>query len=108
MSIRRCCVCQQPIEHLAAARTTCGHPRCQRANRGRPRRKPPERSVHVAIARAKAAAMSADEKGRARITQLMDDALAAGIDTTTAAVMTAKATGETVATVLSTYRAGLR
>ena len=52
--------------------------------------------------------MSADEKGRARITQLMDDALAAGIDTTTAAVMTAKATGETVATVLSTYRAGLR
>lgn len=108
MTIRQCCVCQQPIEHLAAARTTCGHPRCQRANRGRPRRKPPQPSVHDAIARAKASAMAADDKGRTRITQLMADALGAGIDMTTASVMTAKATGETVATVLSTWRAARR
>lgn len=31
--LRRCKICQQPIEHLHAYRTCCEHPRCKRANR---------------------------------------------------------------------------
>ena len=33
MPIRRCLVCEQPIEHLGPRRVSCGHPRCQRTIR---------------------------------------------------------------------------
>ena len=41
-TLRRCKICQQPIEHLDIRRVCCGHPKCQRANRNnkRLRKKP--------------------------------------------------------------------
>lgn len=32
-TLRRCRICNQPIEHLHKYRVVCSHPRCQRANR---------------------------------------------------------------------------
>jgi hypothetical protein len=46
-SVRRCKICQQPINHLSSNRVCCSHPRCQRINRSAPRKPRPKATGEI-------------------------------------------------------------
>lgn len=97
-SLRRCKVCKQPIEHLDARRVTCGHPRCQRANRNSKRLRP---GTNPSIARAATDwqdhyQREKDDEDRAltaKVTRGYAYAMARGADQKTALAWVAKGTG---------------
>jgi hypothetical protein len=99
-----CRVCGQPIRSKQKGRTTCGHPRCKRANRSRP---PASRAVPAykrAGARPPDRRNEPDGMGRERIRTLMALAIANGHTEAEALVIVANAAGESVAVVMSVWR----
>lgn len=117
MTLRRCMVCDQPIEHLKKNRTTCGHPRCMRTSRGmKPERRAAllsEQVPHQGYTRNMREAMERKamrqvERERERIIELMDKAMVAGSNMHDAMLHVARQVGETVAVVMSVWKSAGR
>lgn len=110
---RTCRWCQRPIASKDPRRLTCGHPVCKRkqsAHKDSKRDHSTEarygRRVPLTRAQLQAIQESPDTAGRERITEQMEAHRAAGMDWTTAVLTTAHRTGETVATVMQSYKSG--
>ena len=101
---RTCRVCGQLIQSKHKARTTCGHPRCVRANRSRPPAARPVPAYKRAQSRPPDRRDEPDAVGRERIRSLMDLAMANGHTEAEALVTVANAAGESVAVVMSVWR----
>ncbi len=95
-TIRRCIVCAQPIEHLSQRRTTCGHPRCLRANRARRARREP-RLKPVATGKPRPAYTVREDN----IRKMWDYARGKGADPVTAYVWISKKVGISINEVVA-------
>jgi hypothetical protein len=113
VTVRRCIVCDEPIEHLSKHRTTCGHPRCTRTSRGmKPERRAAlldEQAPHQPYTRNMREAMEKKamrqvSRERDRIIELMEKALVAGSNMPDALLHVARQVGETVAVVMSVWK----
>ena len=95
MTLRVCRVCGSIISKGHARIVTCGHPRCVRTNRNQ---------RHLGTAERERRQATPDTVGRERIAVLMRGAVADGVPVRQAVEAVARATGETVAVVVSVWR----
>ena len=103
MTLRVCRVCGSIISKGHPRIVTCGHPRCVRTNRNQ---RPPSKArnlQHLGTAERERRQGVADTVGRERIAVLMRGAVADGVPVRQAVEAVARATGETVAVVVSVW-----
>ena len=102
MKLRRCIVCDQPIEHKPAHCTTCGHPRCMRTARGNGKRVRERRTGGELPVWKAPDIYASDEKTRRTIVR--EWARFGDYSVTERLVSTAKAAGVSVAVVMGVMR----